>query len=278
MGSIRFVCDATALMGPWGAQTEDVHVIGGFAIQEPRIPDLLARVRARKNELVGNPDVPVKWNLKDLKKALACYGLTDQAPKLLAQSEDLRSLLLAELKTAEPVLFASAICSYSNKRKTIHATKPSLTSFSFSNLLQRLGLWVKEHKPEAVRITLDWPESSARDPFVKEYLASWLPNGEAVSGNYCGALCSLRFEPGISFGVTLLDPLLQLSDLIVGATKSFLCHALGNGPADYGVQQFFSLLPHFHRSASGTVIGCGLVISPTSLKDKVQSALAAHSA
>jgi len=277
MRPVRFVCDATALKGPWGAQAEDVLVIGGFVIEECRVQPLLDAVRCKKNEIVGHPDVPVKWNLKDLKQALGSYQLSHLEAELKKKANPLRAGLLSNLIETEPILFASIFCCFGSTKKAIVATKPTLTSFSFLNLLQRLGLWAKDSQPDSVRITLDWPEGSDRGPFEAEYLDAWRPDGvSAQETNFCGPLQNLRFEPGLTFGVTALDPLLQLCDLTVGATRSFIGYALTNGVKDFGVQQFAALLPRFHRSAGGKVVSYGLAISPATpqLKSKLNAGLA----
>jgi hypothetical protein len=85
------VCYNSDLNGIWAAEAPDVLVIGGYSIARNKIPTLLKRVQHIKTNYGLDPHCPVKWNLKDVDRALAAHDLPHQKELLLDKGNALRT-------------------------------------------------------------------------------------------------------------------------------------------------------------------------------------------
>jgi len=266
---MELVCDNSELNGIWGAEASDVLVIGGYVIPRDKVVSLLKKVHEVKEKRGLNRHCPVKWNVRDLDRALTAHNLIGQKDILIGQSNTLRSELLTELTAAGATIFASAIRAYSSKKQILGATREDLVGFSFGNLLMRVGLFCKEiANGRRVDVLLDWPDRNDRGPFTAEYYTGWRygrsgPEGKAVPYQ-CGALAGIAFSPAPAFAGTEFEPRLQLADLVVGATREFINFSLGKAQEDsFGVQRFKSLIPHFYQAPGAHILGRGMTVSPT---------------
>jgi hypothetical protein len=265
---MELVCDNSELNGIWGAEAADVLVIGGYTIPRDKVAPLLKKVQKVKEKRGLNPHCPVKWNMRDLDRALMANDLIGQKDTLIGQSNVLRTELLNELTAAGATIFASAIRAYSNKKQILGKTREDLVGFSFGNLLMRVGLFCKEAAGgRRVDVLLDWPERNDRSPFTTEYYTGWRhgrsgPEGKSVIYQ-CGALADLAFSPAPTFAGMEFEPRLQLADLVVGATREFINFSLGEAKEDsFGVQQFKSLIPHLYQPSGRRSFGRGITVSP----------------
>lgn len=265
---MEIVCDNSELHGIWGAESADVLVIGGYAIPRDDVAPLLKKVQERKSHFGLDPHCPVKWNFRDLDRALIAHSLLGQKDILMGQSSEIRKDLLETLTGAGATIFTSVIHAYSNKKQVLGKTKDDLVSYSFGNLLMRAGLFCKEKAGgKRIDLLLDWPEANNPVPFVSEYHTGWRygrsgPEGTEVKYE-CGSLMSLSFVPTAAFARMDFDPRLQLADLVVGATREFINFSLGKlGEDAFGVQRFKSLMPHLY-ARNGRTLGAGITVSPT---------------
>lgn len=269
MSQLDVVCDNSELTAIWGALTPDVIIVGGLALNRGALTNLCQQSRHIKQSYGVDPDCPVKWNLRDVDRALRLHGCEGDRSTLLSQSNALRKELIQAIAGSGATLFVSAILAYSNRRQVLGRTKRDLVRFSFGNLLMRLGLYCQESAhSDPVELILDWPESNNRKPFVDEYLDGWRHGRSGTKTQFtpyhCGCLEGLGFMPSPVFAPMDLDPRVQLADLVVGASRSIFEYALGKQRANsFGVQRFRELLPHFDRNASGRVMGRGITVSPT---------------
>jgi hypothetical protein len=264
---MELVCDNTELNGIWGAEASDVLVIGGYAIPRDNVSALLENVKKVKEKRGLNPHCPIKWNMKDLDRALTAHDLVGQKDILINQSDVLRTELLNALTAAGATIFASAIQAYSNNKQVLGQTKQDLVSFSFGNLLMRVGLFCKGAAGgRRVDVLLDWPERNDRGPFTSEYYTGWRhgrsgPEGKAVPYK-CGPLADIGFAPTAAFAAMDFEPRLQLADLVVGATRQFINFCLDKAEENsFGVQRFKSLVPNLYRASN--ILGRGVTVSPT---------------
>lgn len=254
----------------WAAESQapDLIITGGFMVTEAIVPSLLSSVRDIKKRISSHPDVPAKWNLKDISRALKLHGLQSLEKKLLASADELRTAMLDALVQADAKLFLSMLQAHSRKKQVLGATRADLVRFSFSNVLMRAGLRLKLNAPaDSARVLIDWPEKAQATPFVAEYRSAYCDGCSGEIKYLCGPLHERKFEPGLSFGVTDIDPLLQLADMVVGASRAFARSALNATPeTDFGVRQFRRLLPLFHTGSEGELLGYGIVVSPKESK------------
>ena len=263
---MEIVCDNSELNA--GAEAADVLVIGGYAIARDKVSGLLKKVQDTKSHFGLDPHCPVKWNLRDLDRALTAHGLLGQKDILIGQSNPVRKALLDALTESGATILTSVIHAYSGKKQVLGKTKDDLVSYSFGNLLMRAGLFCKEKAGgRRVDVLLDWPEANNPAPFVSEYHTGWRygrsgPEGTEVKYE-CGCLADLAYAPTTSFARTDFDPRLQLADLVVGATREFISFALGKVREDaFGVERFKALLPHLY-ARNGRTLGAGITVSPT---------------
>lgn len=266
---MEFVCDNSELNGIWGAELPDVLVVGGYAIPRDKVSPLLKKVEQVKANRGLNAHCPVKWNMRDLDRALVAHGLLGQKDILIGQSNLSRAELLNELTATGAKMFVSVIRAHSNKKQILGETHEDLVRFSFGNLLMRAGLFCRETaNGRRVDILLDWPERNDHGPFAAEYYTGWRYGRSGPEGNSvkyeCGALSDIAFTPTSIFAGTEFEPRLQLADLVVGASREFINFSLGKAKEDaFGVQCFRSLIPHFYKTSTGQIFGRGITISPT---------------
>src|SRR5262249_18339134 len=153
----ELVCDNSELNGIWGAEAPDVLVIGGYTIPSFQVWPLLKKVREIKEAHGLDSHCPIKWNMRDLNQALEVHGLIDQKSTLICRSNVVRTELLNALAAAGGRMFASIIRAYSNRKQILGETKEDLISFSFGNLLMRVGLFCKDAATGGrVDVLLDW--------------------------------------------------------------------------------------------------------------------------
>jgi len=178
-----------------------------------------------------------------------------------------RSALLSALRESDAVFFLSVILAYSSRKQVLGKTKDDLVRYSFSNFLMRTGLFCQHTKTEDVQLTLDWPDANKRQLFVEEYLTGWR-DGKSFTGEQsidydCGPLRSFGYRPGPLFGVTDIDPKLQLADLCVGVYRSFIDFSMGRGSKDdFGVQQFKAIIPSLYCVDGWKCFGRGISVAP----------------
>jgi hypothetical protein len=73
---MELVCDNTELNGIWAAGAPDVFVIAGYAIPREKVSPLLKKVQSVKGRCGLNTHCPIKWNMKDLDRALMAHDLS----------------------------------------------------------------------------------------------------------------------------------------------------------------------------------------------------------
>jgi hypothetical protein len=267
-GAMELVCDNSELNGIWGAEAPDVFVIGGYSIARDKVSLLLEQTQRVKEAHGVDAHCPIKWNLRDLDRALTVHGLLDQNGILLSKSDALRSDLLNVLTATGATLFVTVILAHSNKKQVLGKTREDLVAYSFGNLLMRAGLHRSENcNGPRVDVLLDWPERNDRRPFVNKYHTGWRHgrSGQADTQVHykCGALAQLGFAPTPVFAGSEFEPRIQLADLVVGSAREFVNFALGKAAKEsFGVQTFKSLTPHFYRRDNGWLLGLGLTVSP----------------
>jgi hypothetical protein len=265
---MELVCDNSELNGVWGAEAADVFVIGGYAIPREKVSPLLKKVQNVKGRRGLNTHSPVKWNMRDLDRALIAHDLLGQKDIIINQSNVLRTELLAELTAAGATIFVSAIRAYSNKKQVLGQTKEDLVGYSFGNLLMRAGLFCAGAAGgRRVDVLLDWPDRNERTPFTAEYYTGWRygrsGSGDKAVSYQCGPLASIAFIPAPAFAGTEFEPRLQLADLVVGAAREFINFSLGKAEkSSFGVQRFKSLIPHLYQEAGQQILGRGVTVSP----------------
>jgi hypothetical protein len=170
---MEVICDASELTAVFGARAPDTFVLAGYSIANDHVPRLIKRAGEIKEAVFGDKNVPIKWNVKDLDRALKLHGLSDLSPKIKEKSNLVRGELLTALSDSGATLFLSVLLAYSNDRQVLGESKDDLVRYSFGNFLMRVGLFCKEHNGGDVQVILDWPDKDQRQIFAEEYLSGW---------------------------------------------------------------------------------------------------------
>ncbi len=259
---MKWYADNSELNGIKEAEIPDILLFGGLIVPPESEGKLQAQIEAIKTRYGGHSFAPVKWNLKDLKKL---YHGKDRAPvydRLLETCRDWRREVFSCLAQSDCVLLVCCIEGYSPRRRTLRERKNELTRYTFSNGLMRYGLHAKENKPLRAQVVLDWPDKGQTSVFDEEY-ASAYARGKSADGSVeysCGKLSRLSFSDAVFFTKMQHSVLLQVADLVVGATREFLECCLEKKSWGQGVDCLRITRDRF-RGSPDRIVGRGLVVS-----------------
>lgn len=273
MSLMRWYADNSYLPGIWGAPIEDMLIIGGISVDKDAERSISRIIEDVKSNYRTEADFPIKWNLKDLKNNYWKHGQEELYRLLLRESKQWRRRIFRETKDIDFTIIVAVIKAHSWRRRILLETRQKLTRYVFSDALMRLGYHAKERDPDCVEIILDWPDKKQpRSIFDEEYKTARLLGKTCENRDYhCGSLKELRFSESVLFTSMKECPLLQFSDLVVGAVGDFLDIALEKKQEAFGFEMLKELNMKI-RGAPDRVIGRGLIIAPTTggLIDRVR--------
>src|SRR5260370_4874022 len=130
----------------------------------------------------------------------------------------------------------------------------------------RVGFAVKNNEQPGCEVVLDWPDGGKCAPYIEEYRSAFWHGHCHHSPTVpyrCGALKDLNFGGYPLFTRMEECPLLQFSDLILGAVREFVAFALGQKTEDaFGVTVTKLLIPKFVGYPK-RIIGRGISVAPT---------------
>lgn len=87
------------------------------------------------------------------------------------------------------------------------------------------------------QVVLDWPDKGESEPFALEYQAAYT-RGKTADGSvnyFCGPLNSLGFLDSVMYTTMTDCTLLQVADLLVGATRELVDCALEKRSDSFGL-------------------------------------------
>ena len=258
---MRWWADNSELNGIKEAEIPDILMFGGIAINENAERELCKAIESIKERYTGNARVPVKWNLKDLKEIYNKHEMNDIYSKLLGSVREWRIDIFQAIANVESNLIIACIECYSTKREVLKQKKDDLVKYVFTNGLMRFGLHVAETKPSYAQVVLDWPDKSISKPFDTEYAHAYSLGKTAdkkVTYN-CGELCKLGFADSVYFTNMHHSTMLQIADLLVGATREFIECCLGKKETGQGLDCMQIVRKSF-RGAPNDILGRGLII------------------
>lgn len=258
---MRWYADNSELNGIKEAEIPDILLFGGVIIGRDAEARLRSKVEKVK-ERYGQLRTPVKWNIKDLKKYYDQQGQEPLFNKILESSRAWRAELFNCLAGEDCKLLVACIEGYSQKRKVLKQLKEDLSRYIFTNGLMRFGLYIKEAKPKYAEVVLDWPDKGLSKPFDTEYAHAYA-YGKTSDGKppyFCGPLGSLGFADSVMFTNMMHCQMLQMADLVVGATREFLECCLGKKEETQGLDCLRSVRGKF-LGAPKKIVGQGLVVS-----------------
>jgi len=257
---MRWYADNSELKGIRGAQIPDILFLGGFAVADGEEQKLRLDIEGIKRRY-GCPRCPIKWNFKGLRSLYRNMQASKLYDRLLKSSKDWRTQIFKCLAQSGVVLILACIESYSRRRTTIKQKKDVLSQYAFSDALMRFALLVKESKPELAQVVLDWPDKGNSEPFDQEY-ASAFNYGKTHGGKVpykSGKLMTLPFGDSLLYSNMHHSTMLQVADLIVGATREFVQSCQGSKEDSLGVTCLKEVRDRF-LGAPDHILGRGLSV------------------
>lgn len=258
---MRWYADNSELNGIRGAGIPDILLFGGIAVPPESDTPLRNAVECVKARY-GHARAPVKWNFKDLQPLYKAQGMDALYADLLSKSKTWREEIFREICRIDFTIILACIESHSLATKVIKGTKPDLTRFVFSNGLMRLALHVIEKKPERTQVVLDWPDKGISKPFDAEYSSAY-NYGKTHDGSvsyHSGPLNKLGFSDSTVYANMHHSTLLQLADLIIGASREMIECAIGKKSTGFGVDMAKIVASHY-RGYKGRIYGRGISVA-----------------
>lgn len=257
---MRWYADNSELNGVKDADIPDILLFGGVILEREAEKQLSAHIDAIKARR-GYPRAPIKWNIKDLKGSYKYFDRMNIHSELLASSREWRREVFEAIAAVDCTILVACIEGYSSKRAILKERKNDLTRYVFSDGLMRYGLHVQHTKPEMAHVVLDWPDKGVSEPFDLEYACAF-GQGQTSEGTVtyrCGKLSDLNFADSIMFTNMLHCQMLQVADLVVGATREFIECCMGKKKGGQGLDCLRLVRDKF-RGAPGSIVGWGLIV------------------
>lgn len=225
---MRWYADNSELYGIKETQIPDTHLFGGFTIEIEEENNLRHKIEQIKHSLCGNHIAPIKWNMKDLKKYYEQWDSLDIYDHIFSNIDEFRYKILEEFLKYDTCIIISIIEGYSSKKEILTEKREDLIRYVFVMGLQRFSLHVRDLSPAKADVVLDWPEGNDPRPYNDEYLFAYLQAKSSCGQKFFSpTLRELNFSDSILYSRTINNVLLQLSDIILGATKEFIQYSIG---------------------------------------------------
>lgn len=264
-------------LGLWMDESDrgQMLFVGGILLEWEKIADVVHRWRQMKKDLGLHPDLEVKWNIPSdsrTRKNLESAGIT---PRTLSEkaidfiaSTDMKCIVIAMIEHRQLSLWKKFIWQ-----------KASIRDFyceGFKYLLQRAAEEVVECGYKGCTIVCDTPElgrkkfeksSIRRGPqAVHQAYQEWYKNGVGVGPGkqyHRSSLDQINFHPSVLIGDATYHDMLQIADMVVGATGSWIA-SVKNESLEEWVRECMKALSNKFRARHGSpdFWGDGLVLWP----------------
>ena len=202
---IRWYADDAELNSPYYSEISDIQIFGGIVIRQEDERGLCSNFDKLKYKISPDFHFPIKWNFRPLRPFFEKHDRIELYKKILDQSKEIREDIF--------------------------------TLISSSRITATIWLHIQKHRKESVEVIIDWPTGDNPKPFTEEYYCAY-HNGKSAEYEqdyYCGKLSDLGFYEGLRFSKMTFCPLLQISDLIVGATRNLVDVAIGKNNDTFGL-------------------------------------------
>lgn len=204
------------------ANAKDAIVMGGLLIGHEEEKKLTSIIRELKSRYF-NPDLPLKFNMKDLKKKYEEYNLVAEFEAFMKDSAKWRKELFERSLEVDYKIVIAVIKHYQPNKKDSSVDKYDMLGYAFNNVLMRVALEVQERREDFAQVIIDWPDGNNPKPFNNEYYyAFWRGKTPAGQSYYSGTLKSVGFHDTVLFASMNHSNMLQFADLLVGSMRDFL--------------------------------------------------------
>lgn len=259
--TVTWYADNSELGGIKNAEIADILIFGGIILGSEVAQQLQGEVEDIKERHVGHRRAPIKWNMKDLRDLYKAQQQVALYERLMETTREWRRDIFSTLAKYECALLVACIEGYSAKRTVLKERKDELSRYVFANGLMRFGLHVRDVEAESAVVVMDWPDKGAPRPFDSEYAHAYM-KGQTADGRVrygCGRLEALGFVDSVMYTNAHHSTLLQIADLVVGATREFLECCLEKKPGGQGLDCLKTARARF-RGAPDRIVGRGIVV------------------
>ena len=196
--------------------------MGGLLIsheEEKKLTSVLREIKSR----YFNPDLPLKFNMKDLKRKYEEHNLVAEFQAFMKDSAKWRKELFERSLEIDYTIIISVIKHFQLDKKDKAVDIHDILGYAFNNVLMRTALAVQEKKEDFVQVIVDWPDGNNPKPFNNEYYhAFWRGKTPAGQSYYAGTLKSVGFHDTVLFASMNHSNMLQFADLLIGSMRDFL--------------------------------------------------------
>ncbi len=204
------------------SSAKDTIVLGGLLIgheEEKMLTSILREIKSR----YFNPDLPLKFNMKDLKKKYEEHNLLSEFESFTRDSSKWRKELFERSLELDYTIIISVIKQYQPNKKDTAINKYDLIGYAFNNVLMRAAIEVQSRKIDFAQVIVDWPDGNNPKPYNNEYYyAFWRGKTPAGQDYFSGTLKSIGFHDTVLFATMNHSNMLQFADLLVGSIRDFL--------------------------------------------------------
>lgn len=238
----------------------NVIIFGGVAITYEEERALKADIESAKGEFT-HPRSPIKWNFKDLKEKYRQQNHEDAYHEMLDNMFEVRKAIFEAASKHDFCIIFSLVRGYSSEKKVLREAKSDLARYVFTNSLMRFALHAQECKANKPEIILDWPDGNDPKPYDIEY-ASAYNSGKTKDGvkYHAGPLAKLNFSDSPAYCRMPHSTMLQFADLVLGATREFVHHAMDENKTGHGIQLLGTIADKF-RGYPNNVVGRGISVN-----------------
>ncbi|MCB4764008.1 MAG: hypothetical protein LGB78_08980 [Sulfurovum sp.] len=264
---MRWYADDTDLRTISEVHVPNIVLFGGIVVDKANEKLLRDAIENAKSKFCHKRS-PIKWNFKDLKLKYDSQKKSDAYNDILNNMIEVRKEIFDAVSEIDFTIIIAMVRGYSENKKTLKDLKSNLSQYVFSNSMMRYALYVQEKSPERAEVILDWPSGSDSKPFDIEYAAAY--NGGITKDRqkyHAGSLANLNFHDSIFYTRMPHSTLMQLSDMIIGATREFILCSLQNNEKGQGINLLKKVAPKF-RGYPHNVIGRGISINAQATEDK----------
>jgi len=265
---MRWYADDTDLRTISDVHIPNIVMFGGVVVDKDNEKLLRETFEDAKSKFC-HKRLPLKWNFKDLKDKYRKQKKEEEFSEILSNMYDIRKSIFEAVSEVDFKIIISIVIGYSKERKVLKDLQSDLARHVFSNSMMRYALHVQETSPERAEVILDWPSNSDSTPFDTEY-ASAYNNGRTKEGvpYHSGTLEKLHFHDSIFYTRTPHSTIMQLTDMILGATREFVqCSITETDATGQGIHFLEQLAPKF-RGYPNNVIGRGISINSQASNEK----------
>lgn len=256
-----FYADDTYAKSSTADEPKAIHLFGGIVISRDCEDEMIESIRRVKKKYT-HPNMPVKWNFKDntIRKKYEEFGRDEDYREMLSHSRDWRLEIFQRISEFNFSIVVSCIEAFSKDATSIQKIKNDLNTYCFENVLMRVGLDAKAIGGHW-QCVLDWPPDNNSKPFDSGYYRLF-HTGKASSpaAAICGPLENLGFSHSLHFTRTNHSPLMQLADLVLGATRDHIECRMQGRESSVGTEAVEIFYDHF-RNQNGEVPRYGVIAS-----------------